>query len=136
MNQLKVSTVQYEALINLFPEAYRERLRVYTGEELYYAYRIALYEGRRNRMTKDYSSGDVFYLGLKTKLFRYLKGIKTPGAYGIMREQQPISPAAFLKIGSKFRADFNEVYGFEDAPKVSAEALDTLKNSINSKRVA
>ena len=131
MNNLKVSQTQYKALLELFPEAWRDKLRLYTGEELYYAYRLCLFQPRRDRVTGDHRSGDITFASLRAKLVRYLKG--TLDEYN--RQPQPIYPNAWAKLGRKWMYDFNEEYIFTQ-PIAEKTELDRLSDSVNSKRIA
>lgn len=114
----------YEELLELFPEQYRDKLRIYTCEELYYVYRLAIFRPRRVAKSigegkaesgrlyletehRAFRSADVPYLALRAKLFRWLKG----------QEKHPIYPSAWNKLGSRFRTGFYEEYGYQSTPK-------------------
>lgn len=135
MNQLKITQVQHLALLALFPEAWQEKLKLYTGEELYYAYRLCMFDPKRDKITGDFRGGDITFLSIKAKLKAWLKGEHRPGAYGIMREAMPIAPQAWAKLGRKWALDFSEEYVFTQ-PIADKEALDKLASTFNSKRVA
>lgn len=87
----------YEDLLDRFPEQYREKLRCYTCEELYYVYSLAIFKAKRDK-NGDYKSGDILYLSLKAKLFRWLKG----------QDKYGLSPSIWNKLGSKFRYGYQE----------------------------
>jgi hypothetical protein len=132
MNNLKVSRVQYAALLALFPASWQDKLTLYTGEELYYAYRLCLFVPYRDRITGDIKGGDVTFASLRAKLVRYLKGI-SHDEYG--RMPQPIWPDAWIKLGRRWAKDFNEEYIFTQ-PVVEQNELTKLKDNMNAKRIA
>lgn len=95
MNTREVLPHAYQHILEQFPEAYHEKLAVYTGEELFYAYKLILFSPKKDR-NGDIKPSDVFYLALKAKLIRWLQG----------KEAYPIAPMAWGKIGAKFRAEY------------------------------
>jgi hypothetical protein len=111
INEIRISREDHAVILSRFPEAYREKLRMYTGEELYYVYRLMTFKPSPGRELK---SGDVFYLALKAKMYRFLRG----------QDKHPIYPAAWAKLGSKFRFDFHEAY---DNTVELEEAIKALK---------
>ena len=131
VNIIKMSQAKYAQLLALFPAAWHEKLKLYTGEELYYAYRLCLFRPTRND-NGDFNSGDVTFLAIRSKLLRYLKGISYD-EYG--RAPQPIPPTAWTKLGRRWSKDFSEEYVYTE-PVATQDALDTLMGAINAKRIA
>lgn len=92
MNIQPACTYKYSELLDKFPEEYQEKLRIYTLEELFYAYKLCSYKPKT-----PYTSSDVLMLAIKAKLFRWLKG----------QERYPIQPMAWEKLGKRFRSEFD-----------------------------
>jgi hypothetical protein len=107
INGIPVHVTDYEGLLSKFPEVYRDKLRVYTGEELFYMYKLALFNPKPAK-EMGYKSGDILYMALKQKMFRWLKG----------EERYGIHPHAWRKLGSKFK------YGFLDFVQAEIEEQD------------
>lgn len=107
INILPVSLApDYEKLLSRFPEEYREKLRLYTGEELFYIYKLATYKPKKIKVDgvdMGFTGSDMLFLSLKAKLFRWLKG----------QEKWGVNPAVWQKLGRKFRYSFEE---YIDAP--------------------
>lgn len=120
INALPVKADDYVGLLSKFPEQHRDKLRCYTGEELYYIYCIALFKPRKTDGTMA-SSGDAFYTGLKYKLFRWLKG----------EDRYGIHASALAKIGSKFRNGFNDFV----IESLTQDMIDSFASKINGRRV-
>jgi hypothetical protein len=132
MNQLKVSKSQHTALLSLFPEAWQPKLLLYTGEELYYAYRLCMFKPVRDKVTGDHRSGDITLSMLRMKLLNYLKGISYD-EYG--REAKPIAPSAWLKLGRRWQHDFSEDYIFTQ-PVAEQDEIVKLATALNNRRLA
>lgn len=135
VNSLPVSVRQHQELLMLFPEAWQAKLRLYTGEELFYCYKLCMFDAKRDKITHDFKGGDLFFATLKVKLKAYLKGLKRPGAYGVMIEAQPINPNAWLKLGRKWAKEYNAEYVF-DQPVAEQAEIAKLKDSLNNRRIA
>ena len=135
MNSLHVSQAQYDSILKLFPESWVDKLRLYTGEELYYAYRLCLFKPYKNRITGDIKSSDVLFLALRTKLIAWLKGERRADSIGILKDVQPIYPQAWAKLGRRWASDFVEEYIFTQ-PAIEQSEIDRLKEHFNNQRVA
>jgi hypothetical protein len=94
INTVAVSQKVYAYLMDKFDDSYYMKLSKYTGEELFYTWRLATYQ------TKD-----VFWLSLKAKLFRYLRDED---------EKYGIHPTAWIKLRSRFQREFEEFLESED----------------------
>lgn len=121
INVVPVKGSDYNGLLTKFPEQYREKLRLYTGEELFYIYKLATYKPRIVAGTISNGS-DAFFNGLKFKLFRWLKGDQKYGVH----------PSAWLKLGSRFRGQFHEFV----IDSLTIDMIDNLTKSVNAKRVS
>lgn len=135
VNSLPVSLRQHQELLSLFPEAWMDKLRMYTGEELFYCYKLCMFEAKRDRITNDFKSGDLFYASLKAKLKAYLKGEKRPGAYGVMLSANPIAGTAWIKLGRKWAREYNAEYIF-DQPIAEQAEIVKLAEQVNNRRLA
>ena len=109
LNSVPVAVVDHVGLLSKFPEQYREQLKMYTGEELFYVYKIATLKVRRNK-AGDIPGSDMFFLSLKYKLFRWLKGETCQCLkHGKKHCGHGINPMAWAKLGSRFKQEF---YGY------------------------
>jgi len=95
INGISVSKTQYDKLLSKFPEQFRDRLRVYTGEELFYVYKTCTYAPTKDK-SGIYKGSDVLLMAIKAKLFRYLKG----------QEKYPVQ--GWHKLGFRFKRGFHE----------------------------
>ena len=140
-NTVQMNPSQVEYILSKFPEEYRARLRLYTGEELFYCYRLAQYQPKM--VDGLYKSGDVFYMALKRKFFQWLKSEckqhtddkdKVYTTYWLNGVKvYPIEPAAWVKLGAKFRSSF---YGFVYEVSLKPEVIQALANEFNNRRAA
>jgi hypothetical protein len=119
---------QFESLLSKFPEMYRDKLRLYTGEELFYVYKLLTFDSSPDSKG-DWKSKDLFYLGLKAKVIKWLKGEKDE--YG--RLYQPLYPSAWAKL-TRFKSLYIEYVGTYEAP--TRDSLDALREKMNAKVAA
>ena len=91
-----------------FPNAWQEKLKQYTGEELFYFYSLCCMKKRMNKeqeangtWVKGTNTKDMFFLGLKSKFYRYMEG----------KERYPIYGDAWIKLHHKFRYQFERYVG-------------------------
>jgi hypothetical protein len=119
-NALAVKAEDYEALLSKWPEQYRYKLRAYTGEELYYLYRICTYKAKVKDGTLSNSS-DAFVLAQKARCFKWLRGELRSG----------VNSAVLNSIGRKFRDGFHDLI----VDSVTREMIDGFGKTMNSKRV-
>lgn len=107
VNETTVDPLGYDALLSLFPEDTHEKLRMYTTEELFYVYKLATYKpklDRRSRVKSLARPSDALFLQLKEKLMAWLRGDVNPDT---QRAFGPLSPTVWIKLGSKFKYEFN-----------------------------
>jgi len=130
MNIIKLTKPEYELILSKFPEYARDMLRIYTGEELFYVYKLCCFKPIRDKHG-DLKSGDVFYLAMKAKMIAYLLGKLDQYSRSI----KPIHPNAWGKLGSKFRYEFNQTYT-ETVELATQEQLDKLYAKTNAQRIA
>jgi len=95
INSVPVSVLDHAGILTKFPEKYRDKLKLYTGEELFYVYKIMTYKATMKN--GGYNSSDILYLSLKAKMTRYLKG----------NEKYGIHANALPKLGMKFQSQFH-----------------------------
>ena len=127
-NFISVTKEDYEKLLSKFPEQYRWKLRAYTGEELYYIYRICTYKPRLDAQGCLTNSSDGFILAQKTRCFKWLKGELKSG----------INTAVLNRIGRKFRQGFHDIVVesiTEAENKAKQEQIVRFKEAMNAKRV-
>ncbi len=128
INVSKVTKEQHAELLSKFPQQWHIKLYQYTGEELFYFYKLCSVKTKKNG--SDYK--DMFFLSLKAKFYRYMEG----------QEKYPISGDAWIKLHHKFRYQFElytgvneEVFDLEEAKRTLAEeqrqrvVLDTERAS-------
>lgn len=101
-NTLEVSVYEYADLLDLFPEQYRDKLRLYTAEELFYAYKIMTIKPVR-QPDGSLAPRDILALTIKAKLYRWLRG----------QDRHPVYPAAWAKLGARFRREFETSFNLE-----------------------
>ena len=130
MNIIKLTKSDYELILSKFPEYCRDMLRLYTGQELFYAYKLCTFKPTKNK-DGDYRSGDIFFLAMKKKMQNYLNGILDE--YG--RSFKPIHPNAWEKLGAKFKYEFEEQYA-TITDLATEEELKMLYARLNEKRIA
>jgi hypothetical protein len=95
MNNIAIpSKPHYDKILSCFKPEWHDKLRVYTGEELYYVYRIMTYKPRYG----DMRSSDVFFLVIQNKIRNYCEG----------KSRYCVNPLAFGKLGRRFKDDFME----------------------------
>lgn len=99
INTVEVSVYEYSDLLDCFPEAYREKLRLYTTEELFYVYKIMTLKPKR-LPDGSLAPRDILALTIKSKLYRWLRG----------QDRHPVYPQAWAKLGSRFKAEFYATY--------------------------
>ena len=126
-NAVAVRANDYEGLLEKFPEQYRYKLRAYTGEELYYIYRICIFKpklekvkGVKHEVLRN--SGDGLILGLKARIFLWLKGEVRTG----------VNVSILSRVGRKFKADFYE-YIIES---LTQDMIEDFGKSMNSQRLS
>src|SRR5437899_2278788 len=95
VDDVQLMNVRYQYLLGKFPEKYRHKLTMYTCEELYYVYRLALFE-LKPRRDGFYNASDTFYTSLRAHLFRWLRG-----EVHNFNPVRPIAPMAWVKLASK-----------------------------------
>jgi hypothetical protein len=149
INDIKMSVTKYESLLGLFPEAWRDKLRIYTGEELFYCYKLCKFKPgkaldrdecvehgtRYCKACAFHKTGDITYAAIRMKLIRYLKG--TLDEYS--RPSKPVAPDAWAKLGRKFRWAYEEDMLIDMERLESEELMKSvaiLKETINKERVA
>ena len=128
INIIQLSTQQQVDLLSKFPLAWQDKLKIYTGEELFYFYKLC------TLTVKKGESGlvrNMFFLALKSKFYRWMDG----------KEKYPIYGDAWIKLHHKFRYVFELYAGVDmDEPfdlgsakiayareKAEAEGFDTTK---------
>lgn len=94
INGIRVSAEDYALLLSKFPEQYREKLKLYTGEELFYVYKLAIFKPKRDP-EGNISASDMTYMALRAKFMRWLKG----------EDKHPLYPSAWDKL-RRFRSEF------------------------------
>jgi hypothetical protein len=147
MNQVTVSQAKYMELLNLFPKDWQEKLRLYTAEELFYVYKLCKFKPSLQfekglcqahgiaycKKCAMFKSSDLTYAGIRVKLLRYLKG-------ELNEWKQPLKPvpipASLGKLGRRFSGEWSEELLNEPVVMADLEAIDKLKQSWNTKRVA
>lgn len=72
-NTVQFSVVLYDELLSKFPIEYQAKLRRYTGQELYYIYKLCTYKPRLNR-DGYVPPTSLKFLSLKAKVYRWLRG--------------------------------------------------------------
>jgi hypothetical protein len=102
---------QYESILNKFPIQYRDKLRFYTLQELFYIYKLATYKMREDKDIGGFKSGELFYNALKTRLFAWLKG-EYNEYFTLVK---PIPPTSLDKIGRRFNREWNKFASALDA---------------------
>lgn len=102
INVLAMSPFDYEWLLTKFAFPYREKLRMYTGQELYYVYKICTYKPKDKASLQSF---DLFILQLKAKTMRWLKGMDRFGVH----------PGGLEKIGKRWSGDYEEYIELEVA---------------------
>lgn len=146
INETKISQAKYLEILNLFPVAWHDRLKIYTAEELYYVYRICAFKpskavdkvecvdhGKKYcRDCAEYKTGDITFLALRVKLLNYLKG-KLNEYYQPMK---PIYPSAFAKLGRRFKHAFEDNVVSLDKDLATELSLAELATKVNAERVA
>ncbi len=129
-------------ILSQFPASWQEKLRKYTGEELFYFYKLCLVKPRhiRDPETKD-SLGvkNMYLLTIQAKFKRWAKGL----------EKYPIHGDVWVKLASKYRQDFlylvqeyqqvelaesEELARIKDIEIAMSKAND-LANAVNNKRI-
>lgn len=95
LNTSEVSVYEYADLLEAFPEAYRDKLRLYTGEELFYVYKFMTLKPKR-LPDGSIAPRDILALTIKAKLYRWLRG----------QDKHPVYPQAWAKLGSRFKHEF------------------------------
>ena len=50
LNDISVEPMGYMELLDKFPEAYQEKLRIYTAEELFYVYRLLTFKAKQEEV--------------------------------------------------------------------------------------
>lgn len=133
---ININTVlmsKYALLLSKFPVEYRDKLTIYTGEELYYIYQLCVYVGKQDK-NGMYTGRDLLFMSLKAKFFRYLKS--ELNEYRQMF--RPLSPFVWLKLNKKWKNSF-ELWNEEQGQVVSqatSEELKTLREKFNSYKIA
>jgi hypothetical protein len=125
MNLITLTKSEYELILSKFPEYCRDMLRLYTGEELFYAYKLCCFKSTKDE-NGDVKGSDIFYLAMKAKMIAYLNGMLNE--YG--KSVSPIHPNAWPKLGKKFKYEFNANY-----PSVEG-LIQQYTTSINLQRIA
>lgn len=118
---------QFNKILDKFPIQYRDKLRMYTLQELFYIYKIATFQLQADK-NGDTKVGHVFICSIKRQLFSWLKGELTT----TMRAPRPVAPGALDKIGKMFKKEWNAyVTALEmSIPQellATKEAIETLK---------
>lgn len=150
MNEIRITKEKYNEFLNLFPSAWHERLRVYTGEELFYVYKICRFKPGKSidsdpcvshdkSYCKDcgiFKSGDLTIASIRAKTLRYLRG----GLDEWSRPLRPVPmPLALGKLGRRFKQAFeSEIESMLDslADQAKVEAIDRLIKQTNGQRIA
>lgn len=77
-NYMEFPVSIYNKLLARFPEEHQEKLRMYTGQELFYIYKLCKYEAKKEA-DGSLREADWKFLALKAKMFAWLKGqVKRP----------------------------------------------------------
>lgn len=124
MNTIKVNECpKYVTLLNKFPIQYRDKLRLYTAQELFYVYKALTIKPKVNKYG-EYRAVDLFVLTLRQRIIRWLKDDSV----------HPIYPSAWTKLGAKWGFHFVEWVNEPDL--ATSEQIDSLRDVFNSKHVA
>lgn len=122
INYLHMSPFDYEWLLNKFHPSFHDKLRQYTGQELFYCYKLCTFQPKDRKNIKH---SEVFFLAMQAKQMAWLRGKVDPKTIGKTRvdsvtgqtvELKPtplvangIAAKAWDKIGSRWNRDFEEV---------------------------
>jgi hypothetical protein len=127
-NTVSVPASDFETILSKFPEQYRWKLRAYTGEEIYYLYRICTYKPKLDNNGQLTNSSDGFILSQKARCFKWLRGELKSG----------VNSAVLNSIGRKFRKDFSNLMLTTLERKEAEEQrqqIEAFKIAFNAKRV-
>jgi hypothetical protein len=120
-NYIPVCKEDYDLILSKFPEIYHLKLRVYTGEELYYLYRICIFKPKLDKDGQLSNSSDSFILSQKARCFKWLRGELKSG----------LNSAVLNSIGRKFREGFYTMV----IDTMTKEMIDSFGKNMNSRRV-
>jgi hypothetical protein len=111
VNIVTVTVAQHAELMSKFPGSWHKKLQSYTGEELFYFYKLCCMTPTFTKV-KDKTTGewvkvgtrDMFFLGLRSKFYRYMKG----------QVPYPIKGEAWIKLHHRFRYAFEAYCGIDE----------------------
>jgi hypothetical protein len=104
INRHIVSIEKHKELLSKFPEHWKQTLLMYTGEELFYFYKLCCMKVIKN----GDNTKDMFFLALKNKFYAYMNQDKR------LDKLYPISGDAWIKLHHKFRYAFEQYVDIEE----------------------
>lgn len=149
INNSYVPVKMHQVILSKFPEDWRERLKAYTAEELFYFYKLLTMEAVQDKETLVVKN--IFFLGLKAKFNRWIKDeVIRYKRDSVPGKAHPIYGDAWIKLNYKFKKEFEKHLSeyLEEELAVTQEAirvkeielaiwqLSNKKENFNSKRLA
>jgi hypothetical protein len=111
LNYLHMNPFDYEWLLNKFHPSFHEKLRVYTGQELFYCYMLCTFKPKNPKAVKH---SEVFFLAMKAKQLAWLRETPSLEKYAA-RVDSATGQRIEDKIGARWNLHFEELIELEVA---------------------